>query len=78
MLVITHRIPLCPPAIGGIIVAEVVVDESKLGIIHLAAPLDALSDFRGVGGYANSTVGGVSVGGPYGSAACVELTDVLR
>ena len=33
-----------PSAISGIIVAVVVIHESKLGIIHFAAPLDALGD----------------------------------
>ena len=43
----------------------------------LAAPLDGLGEFGGVGGGAHGAVGRVGVGGAYASGGGVEFADVL-
>ena len=63
-----------PPTIPRIIVAVVVVDQTEIGIVELAGPLDGLgyiTFFRYL------AVGGVGVGSADVAVLAVELADVL-
>ena len=69
-----NRVSPRPAAVGGVVVAEVVVDEAEVGVVDFAAPLDGLVYLTLSG---NGAVGGVGVGGGELSFCGVEFADVF-
>ena len=69
-----QKIPSKPSACGGVIVAVVIVNEAKFGIIVLAAPLDGLGDIAFRRDFA---VGGVGVGRADVAGGAVHFADVF-
>ena len=47
-----------PPAVSGIVIAVVVIDQGGFFVVHLAGPLDGLDESSGAGG---CSIGGVVV-----------------
>ena len=70
-----NEIPPNPPAVCRIIVAVVVVDESELGVVELAGPLDGLGDIAFCRYLA---VGSIGVGGADVAMLTVDFADVFR
>ena len=72
------KIPSRPSAVGGVVVAVVIVYQAEFGVVVFAAPLDGLSEFGGVRGGAYGAIGGVGVGGAYASGGGVEFAEILH
>ena len=47
-----------PPAVFGVVIAVVVIDQGEFFVVHLAGPLDGLDESSGAGG---CSIGGVIV-----------------
>ena len=69
------RIPPQPPAVGGIVVAVVIVDEPKVRVIELATPLDGLGD---ISLCSYCTVRRIPINRPYVTLLSIYLADVLH
>ena len=51
-------IAIDPPAVFGVVIAVVVIDQGEFFVVHLAGPLDGLDESSGAGG---CSIGGVIV-----------------
>ena len=63
-----------PPAVFGVVIAVVVIDQGEFFVVHLAGPLDGLDESSGAGG---CSIGGVIVSRRDRSLCVEDLCDIL-